>query len=48
MKEHGDIYLAVIEKCRIDGDNTFTLMKHKHLGHTYELRHHDYYGVVLR
>jgi len=31
----------------LDGANTFTLMKHNLLRHTYE-RHHAYYNVVLR
>jgi len=35
-------------KYTLDGANTFTLMKHKHKGHTNEWRHHDYYNVVMR
>ena len=31
-----DTYVEVIEKYRIDGINTFTLMKHKHNGHAHE------------
>jgi len=46
MKEHEDIYVAVVEKYTLDGANTHTLMKHT--GHTLELCHHDYYNVVLR
>jgi len=48
MKEHEDIYVAVVEKYTLDGANTHTLMKRKHTGHTLELCHHDYYNVVLR
>jgi len=36
MKEREDIYVAVVEKYRLDGANTFTFMKHKHKGHTNE------------
>jgi len=39
--------MAVVEKHTLDGANTFTLMKHKHKGHTHEWRHHDCYDVVL-
>ena len=48
MKEHEDIYVAVVETCTFDGADTFTLMKYKHKGHTHARRHHDYYNVVLR
>ena len=34
MKEHEDRYVEVEEKYKHDGANTFTLMKHKHRGHT--------------
>jgi len=30
MKEDEDIYVAVVEKCKLDGADTFTLTKHKH------------------
>jgi len=33
MKEHEDIYVAIVEKYTFDGAHTFTLMKHKHIGH---------------
>jgi len=33
MKEHEDRYVEVEEKYKLDGANTFTLMKHKHRGH---------------
>jgi len=36
MKEHEDIYVAAVKKYTLDGDNTFTLMKHKHKRHTNE------------
>jgi len=48
MNEQEDTYVAVVEKCTVDGAITFTLMKHKHKGHTNEWRHPDYYNVVLR
>jgi len=32
----------------LDGANIFTVMKHKVLRHTHELRHDAYYNVVLR
>ena len=48
MKEHEDIYVAVVEKYTLDGATTYILMKHKHVGHTHEWRHRDYYNVVLR
>ena len=48
MKEHEDIFVAVVEKHALDGANTFILMKHKHKGHTPEWRHQHYYDVVLR
>jgi len=47
MKEHDDIYVAIVKKCTLDGANTFTLMKHKHKRHTHEWRHHGC-NVVLR
>jgi len=31
MKGYKDIYVAIVEKHRLDGVNTFTLMKHKHI-----------------
>jgi len=34
MKEDEDTYMVVVE--RLDGVNTFTLMKHKLLRHTHE------------
>jgi len=36
MKEHEDIYVAVLEEYTLDGANAFTLMKHMHIGHTNE------------
>jgi len=36
MKEHEDIYVAVVEKYTLDGATTYILMKHKHVGHTHE------------
>jgi len=30
MKEDEDIYVAVVEKYKLDGADTFTLTKHKH------------------
>jgi len=47
MYEPEDVYAEVVEKYTLDGANTFTLVKHKHKGHTHEWRHHDYYKVVL-
>jgi len=34
MNELNDAYVKVAEKYTLDGTNTFTLMKHKHKGHT--------------
>ena len=48
MKEWEDIYVVVVEKCTLDGANTFTSIKHKHEGHTHEWGHHDYYNVALQ
>jgi len=36
MNEYEDIYVAAVETYTLDGVNTFTLMKHKHKGHTNE------------
>ena len=36
MNEIEDIYVEVAEKYAFDDANTFTLMKHKHKGHTHE------------
>jgi len=36
MNKHEDILVAVVEKHTLDGANTFTLMKHKHKGHTHK------------
>jgi len=36
MKEHEDIYVALVEKYTLDGAHAFTLMKHKHIRHTHE------------
>jgi len=36
MKEDEGEYVAVVEKCTLDGANTFTWMKHKHKPHTHE------------
>jgi len=47
MNELEDTKVEVVEKYTHDGINTFTLMKHKHQGHTHEWRHYDY-NVVLR
>jgi len=47
MKEDGGIYEAAVECVRLNGANTFTLMKHKLIRHTNALSHHDYYNVVL-
>jgi len=41
MNEHEDTYVEVVEKYTLDGANRFTLMNHKHKGHTPECRHHD-------
>ena len=35
MNELKDIYVAVVEKDRLDGANIFTL-KHQHIGNTHE------------
>jgi len=35
MEEHEDTYV-VVEKYKLDGANTFTLMKHRHKGRTHE------------
>jgi len=48
MKKHNDTYVAVVEMYRLDGVNTFTLMKHEHAGHTIERHHHDDCNAVLR
>jgi len=42
MKEHKDTYVVLVDSLRLMGAVTFTLMKHKHKGHAYEWRHHDY------
>jgi len=47
MKEHEDIYVAVVETHTLDGANVFTLMKHKHKEITHDRRYHDYYNVAL-
>jgi len=31
-----DTYVEVLEKYTLDGIDTFSLMKHKHIGHTHE------------
>jgi len=36
MKEHEDIYVAVVEKYMLERSNAFTLIKHKYEGHTNE------------
>jgi len=46
MNELKDTYVEVV-KYTVDGADTFTLMKHKHKGHTNEWHHHNY-DVVLR
>jgi len=48
MNKHKDRHVAVVEKHKLDGASTITLMKHKHKGYTHEWRHHDYYHVMLR
>jgi len=48
MYELEDIYVEVVKKYTLDGANTFTLMKHKHKGHTHDWRHHYFHNVVLR
>jgi len=46
MNELEDIYVEVVRKYTRYGANTFTLMKHKHKGHTHDWRHHYFYNVV--
>jgi len=36
MNELEDIYREVVERYALDGANTFTLMKNKHIGNTPE------------
>jgi len=36
MNKHKDRHVAVVEKHKLDGASTITLMKHKHKGYTHE------------
>jgi len=36
LKGHEDTYTDVVKTYTLDGSNIFTLMKHKHKGHTNE------------